>query len=204
VVEITGAMLCKSATISLMGFSGLVCFRKPTLPEKPYFFNLFLAKVLINIAYLFNGTFQPLSAYEFRSDLLKSIQSKINFIVPTPHPYLEGFDYVLYAEKTSADYGNIYLLGKTSVVEGFKGYYFIASALKTPIATQVVLWMAFIVYIASKENRKSFLQNEWFPVWLVLFYSTYFNFFYNTQIGIRYYLVVFPLLYVLAGNLFRK
>ncbi|MBI3168617.1 MAG: hypothetical protein HYZ22_09075, partial [Chloroflexi bacterium] len=46
VVEITGAMLCKSATISLMGFSGLVCFRKPTLPEKPYFFNLFLAKVL--------------------------------------------------------------------------------------------------------------------------------------------------------------
>jgi|GEM_PF-3342463 hypothetical protein len=27
-----------SATISVMGFSGLTCFHKPTLPEKPYFF----------------------------------------------------------------------------------------------------------------------------------------------------------------------
>jgi hypothetical protein len=29
-----------------MGFSGLVFFHKPTLPEKPYFFILCLAKVL--------------------------------------------------------------------------------------------------------------------------------------------------------------
>jgi len=34
-----------------MGFSGLVCFRKPTLPEKPYFFSLALAKVLISTLY---------------------------------------------------------------------------------------------------------------------------------------------------------
>ncbi|RJP54223.1 MAG: hypothetical protein C4583_03250 [Anaerolineaceae bacterium] len=30
-----------------MGFSGLECSHKPTLPEKPYFFNLDLAKVLL-------------------------------------------------------------------------------------------------------------------------------------------------------------
>jgi len=29
-----------------MGFSGLVSFRKPTVPEKPYFFSLALAMVL--------------------------------------------------------------------------------------------------------------------------------------------------------------
>jgi len=36
-----------------MGFSGLECFRKPTLPEKPYFFSLSLAKVLISTSILF-------------------------------------------------------------------------------------------------------------------------------------------------------
>jgi hypothetical protein len=30
-----------------MGFSGLECSHKPTLPEKPYFFTSVLAKVLI-------------------------------------------------------------------------------------------------------------------------------------------------------------
>lgn len=173
-----------------------------------YFLYLFVAFVVgvlvINIGYLFQKTFQPFSSYAFRSELLKSIQSEVDFIVPTPYPYLEGLDYVFYAESTSADYGNIYLLGKISEIEGFKGYYFIATALKTPIASQVVLWIAFFVYIRKKENRKTFLQDEWFLVWLVLFYSIYFNFFYNAQIGIRYYLVVFPLLYVLAGSVFRQ
>ena len=158
----------------------------------------------INIGYLFQGTFQPLSSYAFRSELLRSIQSKVDFIVPTPYPYLEGLDYVFHAERTSADYGNIYLLGKISVIEGFKGYYFVATALKTPIATQVVLWVAFFVYIWNRENRKYFFNNEWYPVWLVVFYGIYFNFFYNAQIGIRYYLVEFPLLYVIAGSLFRN
>jgi len=38
----------------------------------------------------------------------------------------------------------------------------------------------------------------------VLFFVIYLNFFFNTQIGIRYYLVIFPLLYVFAGSLFAN
>lgn len=34
VAETTGAMFCKSARISLMGFLGLVCFRKPYFTRK--------------------------------------------------------------------------------------------------------------------------------------------------------------------------
>jgi hypothetical protein len=37
-----------------------------------------------------------------------------------------------------------------------------------------------------------------------LFFTVYFNFFFNTQIGIRYLLPIFPLLYVFAGNLFNN
>jgi len=36
-----------------------------------------------------------------------------------------------------------------------------------------------------------------------LFFVIYFNFFYNIQIGIRFYLVIFPLLYVFAGGLLQ-
>ncbi len=170
-----------------------------------YFVVVFVVGVLVvNMGYLFQNTFQTLSAYTFRSELLRSMQSKIDFIVPTPYPYLEGLDFVFHAERTSADYGNIYLLGKVSEVDGFKGYYFIATLLKTPIATQIVLWIAFVTYIIKRGNREKFINNEWFPVWLIVFYGIYFNFFYNAQIGIRYYLVEFPMLYVLAGSLFRN
>ena len=48
VVEISGAMGCKSARISGMGFCGWVVVRKTlTLPQKPYFIRLILAKVLL-------------------------------------------------------------------------------------------------------------------------------------------------------------
>jgi hypothetical protein len=39
VVETTGAMLCKSARISVMGFLGLVCFRKPYFTRKALLFQ---------------------------------------------------------------------------------------------------------------------------------------------------------------------
>jgi len=160
--------------------------------------------LVINIGFLFNRTFTPLKNYEFQSTLFKSIQSKINFIVPTPYPYLRGFDWILYDEETSYDYGNIYLLGKTHAVEGFKGYYLVASILKTPISTQIILLAALAAYFTDKQRRKTFLRNEWFLIWLVTFYTIYFNFFYNTQTGIRYYLVIFPLLYIFAGGLFHN
>jgi energy-coupling factor transporter transmembrane protein EcfT len=38
----------------------------------------------------------------------------------------------------------------------------------------------------------------------ILFFTIYFNFFYNAQIGIRFYLVIFPFLYVFAGSLFMN
>ena len=42
---------------------------------------------------------------------------------------------------------------------------------------------------------------DWVVVVPVAFFAVYFNFFYQAQIGIRYFLVVFPPLYVLAGDL---
>jgi hypothetical protein len=105
-------------------------------------------------------------------------------------------------EQTGNLSGNVYLLGRLSTVKGFPGYYIIASALKVPIATQIILLLALWVYFTQKDRRRNFFKDEVFLLTLVAFFTIYFNFFFNTQIGIRYYLPVFPLLYVFAGNLF--
>ncbi len=158
--------------------------------------------IIINIGFLFNRSFTRFSEYSFLSDLFQKLQHKVDFLVPTPYPFLQGFDRINFNERNGTSFGNIYLLGEIRKDQGFKGYYIIASLFKVPLATQAVVWLALINYFTKK--RGSFWRNEWFLLCLVLFYSIYFNFFYNAQIGIRYYLVVFPLLYIFAGSLFKE
>lgn len=160
--------------------------------------------VIINLGFLFNRSFTPLKNYELVSEVFKSLQSKIDFRVPTPYPYLQGLDMITSKERTDLGFIYIYLLGQTRFGEGFPGYYVVASLLKVPIATQIILLVSLITYFWNRSRRVSFWQNEWFLLWLVVFYTIYFNFFYKAQIGIRYYLVVFPLLYVFAGGLFEE
>ena len=163
--------------------------------------------VIVNVAFLFNRTFVPLNQYVFQSKtfkLLQNIKFVQNIRVPFPYPYLQGLDRTINNEQTGKSFGNIYLLGQIRSGHGFAGYYFIASALKVPIATLLVIITTIIVYAVSKKRRKTFLQNEVFLFVPVLFYTIYFNFFYDAQIGFRYYMVVFPLLYVFAGSLFSN
>jgi len=73
---------------------------------------------------------------------------------------------------------------------------------KCRFATQIVIWASLAIYFWDKTRRQNLLKDEIFLLLPVLFYTIYFNFFYNAQLGIRFYLIVFPLLYVFAGNLF--
>jgi 4-amino-4-deoxy-L-arabinose transferase-like glycosyltransferase len=169
---------------------------------------IFIGLVIINIGFLFNRTFTTLGDYEFRSARFQSLQATLPFLhnipVPVPYPYLEGLDWIIQREATGFGYGNLYLLGQIHPVKGFAGYYMIASLLKVPIATQIVIWASLAVYFRDKKRRQNILRDEIFLLLPVLFYTIYFNFFYNAQLGIRFYLIVFPLLYVFAGNLFVK
>lgn len=164
---------------------------------------LSISILMINIGFLFNRTFTPLKQYEFRTEWFKGLQSKTDFIIPTPYPFLFGLDWTMYDEDNGAAYGNIYLLGKIHSVNGFNGYYIVAAGLKMPIAAQIIVWAALIVFFLRKKMTLNFLKNEWLLLLPVAFYALYFNFFYNGQIGIRHYLVVFPLIYIFAGSLFR-
>jgi len=163
--------------------------------------------VVINPGFLFNKTFTPFGDYEFRSQTFQSLQENLPWLagvpVPTPYPYLEGLDWVMRREQTGDGYGSIYLLGQLRNGQGFKGYYFIAYLLKVPIATQIVVLGALIKYL-KERNWKRLLSDDVFLFIPIILYTIYFNFLFNAQIGIRFYLVLFPFLYVFAGSLFAN
>ena len=160
--------------------------------------------LVVNIGFLFNQTLTPLDQYPFHSNIFRSIQSSAGVLgelpLPIPYPYVEGLDMVVEHERTGSSYGKIYLFGELRQGEGFPGYYFYASLYKVPIATQFVLLAAGVAYLLRRQ-RFDFLKNEAVLLLPVLFFAFYFNFLYRAQIGIRYFLVVFPLLYVFAGSL---
>jgi hypothetical protein len=164
--------------------------------------------LIINIGFLFNKTFTRFGSYEFRSERFQSLQAQYpilkNIPVPVPYPFLEGFDWIIKREATGEGYGNLYMLGQVHPVKGFAGYYILASLLKVPISTQIIFWVALVFYFINKDKRATFFKDELFLLAPVLFYTIYFNFFYNAQLGIRFYLIVFPLLYIFAGSLFTK
>jgi len=161
--------------------------------------------LIINIGFLFNQ-YSRFGNYQFRSQMFLSLQEKFPSLnrvpVPIAHPYLEGLDWITENDRTGTGYGNLYLLGTTQKGERFPGYFLIASIFKVPLGIQALLVLAFLSYLKNKKKRKNFIANEMFLLIPVLFFVIYLNFFFNTQIGIRYYLVIFPLLYVFAGNLF--
>jgi hypothetical protein len=162
--------------------------------------------LVINLGFLFNRSFTAFGEYQFRSDLFQQMQKSAPALaklpVPVPYPYLEGLDWVVMREQTGFGYGRIYFLGQLSENQGFPGYYLVAFLLKEPIATQIILFSALIAYLLHKRFA-NFRQDEMFLFIPVAFFAIYFNFFYNAQIGIRYYLVIFPLLYVFASSFFK-
>jgi len=178
------------------------------------FFNRYVGYVLaaiaaailiINAGFLFNRTFTRFGDYQFRSAPFTALKKKFilrQIPIPVPYPYLEGLDWMINTEQSGSRSGNLYLLGQLSKPKGFLGYYFIASLLKVPIASQIIIVLSFVVYFAGRDRNRNFFRSEVFFLIPIVFFTIYFNFFFNTQIGIRYYLVMFPLLYVFSGSLF--
>jgi hypothetical protein len=105
-------------------------------------------------------------------------------------------------EQAGSAPGNVYLLGRVRTGQGFLGYYFVASLFKVPISTQIILMVSLGAYFLRKDLRKYFFKNEIFLLISVFFFVIYFNFLFKTQVGIRYYLPVFPFLYIFSGSLF--
>jgi hypothetical protein len=169
--------------------------------------SIVVSMIFINVAFLFNKPFIRFGDYQFYSHLLGGIQSSLPFLgnipVPLPFPYLEGFDLTYYYGEEGRAFGNTYLFGELrDGKEMFTGYYLIVSFFKVPIATQLIIWAAFYYYLSNSARRRNFFSNDVFLLLPVLFFTLYFNLMFSINTGIRYYLVLFPLLYVFCGSLF--
>ena len=160
--------------------------------------------LMINAGFLFNRTFTPLGDYRFRSHLFQAAQSRLQVVerlpMPLPYPYLEGLDWVHHRERTGKGYGATYLLGHLRRGQGFQGYYVVAYLFKEPIARQAAFLIALAAYAFRRKNRR-FVENELFLLGPLLYFSLFFNCLDRAQIGIRFFLVVFPFIHIFSGRL---
>lgn len=163
--------------------------------------SLIVSLLVINVCFLFDQTFTRFGSYNFRSDVFQTLQAQPllrKLPIPTPYPYLQGLDWVM--QRNDAGFP-VYFLGHIQN-HGVPGYYFVAFLLKELLATQLLIIAALIAWLRKPERRRMFFPNGIFLLAPLTFFVIYFNFFYDTQIGLRYYLVIFPFLYIFAASLF--
>jgi hypothetical protein len=91
------------------------------------------------------------------------------------------------------------LKGKLSA-RGFKEYYLCAFLWKVPLATQILFLLSLILVLLKGKRLR--LKDELFLIIPPVFFFIYFSFFFNSQIGIRYILPIFPFIFVFIGKLF--
>lgn len=160
--------------------------------------------LIINAAFLFNRSGASLDAYDLRSDFLRPVREVAPHIpIPLPVPYLDGLDQVLYNERTGSNYGNLYLLGELRQGRGFPQYFVVAALFKVPIAILIALAVAVIGWLRGRGDRR-LRERELLLLLPALAYGLYFSLFFRAQIGIRFLLVVFPVLLVFAARIARN
>lgn len=159
---------------------------------------------IINLAFLFRGSFMSLDDYEFRSEAFRNFQDKAFSAVPLPFPspFIEGFDLVKYM--LSLGSGNVevsprsYLLG--NYFTGKVWYYYpVIIFLKTPIVVLAMLLAALIVGLRRFRDR-SILWGLVFPLLMALGFVVFFIAFNSSQHGIRHLLMIYPLIYIALGS----
>ncbi len=160
---------------------------------------------IVNAGFLFRGTGQPLSQYNFASKNFQHLQQTLSFVddmpLPFPEPYLSGLDLTMRIDEIGPgapeSSGPVNILGQSRIKTGFWYYYFVTLFFKTPIPVIALSVMLLVAFIREKRIK---WYDEFIPVFCILYFLVYFNFFYNSQVGIRHIILVFPLLYVLLGK----
>jgi len=162
---------------------------------------LIASVAVINAGYLFSGTFTPTGEFSFLSEPMKKVSLFVwdAFPVPLPYDYLMGFDSQLAISAGNNPFYASYLMGKYSLT-GWWYYYVIAFIVKNPVSLIAITILTLFVWIKKDEIRPDFETTLciWIPIaafWL------YFSFLTHIQIGLRFLLPLFPLLFLAAGHI---
>jgi len=164
--------------------------------------------LVINAGFLFKGTGTPLKHYQFRSVFFNKVQDQLSFAsnipLPFPEPYISGLDLTKNIDEIGTGHpenaGSAYILGKRKDGTGFWYYYFVVLFFKTPIPV-IILFLLFCYLLLRR--RLVFNDTSFVFLFTISYFLIYFNFFYNSQVGIRHIIMIYPLLYVLLGQVYE-
>jgi hypothetical protein len=121
--------------------------------------------------------------------------------LPVPEPYLSGLDLTKNIDEIGPgrpeSSGSVYVLGQYAEGKGIWYYYFCVLLFKTPIP--VILLTLMGLYYSFRQRISVYSTGFIFGI-VIAYLLCYFSFFYNSQVGIRHILMIFPLLYVLLGK----
>ena len=171
---------------------------------------LCIVSLTINAAYFFQGSLRPAGEYlkEFQAESagataspavsnLASVASHFSGVpVPLPKTFVQAFLLGIHYNATGEGHAPIYLLGKLSQ-KGWWYYFPVAFGLKTPLALFAALLIA--VFVARPYIKKNPVDEIALISAVILIFG-FFTFFCTAQIGVRYLLPIYPLLYVFVGK----
>lgn len=161
---------------------------------------------IINIAFLFDGSGQSLSQYNFRSTTFQNIQqwSILNKIpLPLPVPFIEGFDLVKHMLSMGSGNpevsGRSYLLGNYFTGNSLWYYYSVVILFKTPLTVLLMLFAILIVYLKKPFSKTNFFTTG-YPLLIAFFFIIFISLNNTSQHGLRHLLMIYPLFYVCFGQ----
>lgn len=160
---------------------------------------LLVSLFVLNAGCLFRGTGQPLQAYRFTSLSLQAIAKTIRPLdglwFPAPRDYVAGLDH---QRSIMEAMHPVYLDGMWKVDSGFPDYYLRACAYKWSHAIQLLVLTALASSLCLRSGRKMWRAHlaALIPAALVVGIASASH----MQLGIRYILPAFPLIYLFAGH----
>ncbi|MBR8831921.1 MAG: hypothetical protein N5P05_002580 [Chroococcopsis gigantea SAG 12.99] len=168
-------------------------------------FLIITTTLIINLGFSFERSFTPLKDYQFTSKTFTKLQENPilkSLPVPLPYAYLQGLDMGQSKQESGFGSGSSYLLGEIGFTKGklhgFLDYYAIAFLFKVPISLQIFIFLG-LSSLFFYRKELNIWQNESFLLLPVFIYSLSFSLM-NAQLGIRYILMIFPFLIILAAR----
>jgi hypothetical protein len=167
--------------------------------------------LVINVLYYFHHSFMLFGNYQFESSLLKHLQQYTflqNIPMPLPQGYVQSLDMLkahadLGAGKPESTFNGVYLFGELKLKGSYWYYYLVLLFYKLPIGT-MVLFISCVPLFIKKFRLSAFATRYMFLLMPVLFYFIILSFFNQFQSGVRHILLVFPLLFIGLGYLFKQ
>jgi len=163
-----------------------------------------ISVLIINGGYLFSQSFLPLNEYTFISKPMRLISSLFYHALPVPLPYdyLQGLDFQLAHSEGNHPFYISYLMGEHSL-NGWWFYYLIAFLIKNPFALLILIIITVFVWWRESEIRPGIEAS--LCIWLpIISFFLYFSLFTYIQIGIRWLLPIFPLIFLLCGTIYQS